>query len=196
VADAVFVKSVVRFTVATIVNVADSPVASGAPIAQVTVWLVIAQTGDVGDVEVGTTFVGRTSVTTTLFAVAPPMFRTVIVKVTEPPVGAVCELGLLITSMSARGTSVLVTVVDGVTEVEGVTVTAEVAVGVLVGGGVCVGTVVGGQGIPGRGIQVTCASTTLVSELATMSDTAPNTSKAGTTRNRTSNGIRIQPPLN
>jgi hypothetical protein len=193
VADAVLVKSVVLFTVATIVKVADSPVASGAPIAQVTVWPVIAQTGDVGDVEVGTTLAGRVSVTTTLFAVAPPMLRTVIVKVTELPVAAVCELGFLKTAISARGTSVLVTVVDGVTEVEGVTVTAEVAVavpvGVLVGGA-------GGQGTVGSGMHGACASTTLVSELATMSVSAPSTSKAGTTRNRTSNGIRIQPPLN
>jgi hypothetical protein len=97
VADAVLEKSVVVFTVATMVNVADSPVASGAPIWQVTVWLVIAHTGDVGNVDVGTTLVGRMSVTTTLFAVAPPMFLTVIVKVTELPVAAVCELGLLTT---------------------------------------------------------------------------------------------------
>jgi hypothetical protein len=97
--------------------------------------------------------------------------------------------------MSAIGGSVAVGDVLGVTEIDGVAVTAEVAVEVLVAVAVFVGVVVGGQTNPGTGKQ-TCASTTLVSELATMSDTAPNTSKAGMTRNRTSNGIRIQPPLN
>jgi hypothetical protein len=201
VADAVLLKSVVRFTVATIVKVADSPVASGAPIAQVTVWLVIAHTGDVGNVEVGTTLLGRISVTTTLFAVAPPMLVTVMVKVTELPVAAVCELGFLTTTMSAIGASVLVDVTLGVDVIAGVVVAVVVPVEVRVGVVVAVGLDVGGQGTIGFGthdgvLVGACASTTLVAWFASVSVSAPSTSKAGMTRNRTSNGKRIQPPLN